>query len=109
MGLISGLTQWIKGSSVVMSCAVGFRCSSNPELLWLWHRPLATALIQPLAWELPYAAGVAPQIQKNPLCPNVVNSRNTKRDTVRKLNINDIIHYINEKGKGHTMDHFDKC
>ena len=28
-------------------------------LLWLWHRLAATAPIQPLAWELPYAAGVA--------------------------------------------------
>ena len=27
--------------------------------LWLWHRPAATAPIRPLAWELPYAAGVA--------------------------------------------------
>ena len=26
-------------------------------LLWLWHRLTATALIRPLAWELPYAAG----------------------------------------------------
>ena len=28
-------------------------------LLWLWHRPAATAPIRPLAWELPYAEGVA--------------------------------------------------
>ena len=28
-------------------------------LLWLWCRSAAAALIQPLAWELPYAAGVA--------------------------------------------------
>ena len=26
---------------------------------WLWHRPGATALIRPLAWETPYAAGAA--------------------------------------------------
>ena len=25
----------------------------------LWHRPAAAALIQPLAWELPYATGTA--------------------------------------------------
>ena len=24
-----------------------------------WHRPVATALIRPLAWESPYATGVA--------------------------------------------------
>jgi len=28
-------------------------------LLWLWRRPAATALIRPLAWEPPYAAGAA--------------------------------------------------
>ena len=26
----------------------------SPMLLWLWHRSAAAALIQPLAWELPY-------------------------------------------------------
>ena len=41
-----------------MSCDVGCRCSSDPTLLWLWCRPAATALIRPLAWEPPYAAGV---------------------------------------------------
>ena len=29
---------------------------SGPEL-WLWRRPVATALIGPLAWEPPYAVG----------------------------------------------------
>ena len=48
-----------RGSGVAMSCGVGYRYSSDPELLWLWHRPVATALIPPLAWELPYAAGTA--------------------------------------------------
>ena len=33
-------------------------------LLWLGHRPVATALIGPLAWELPYAMGAAQKIQK---------------------------------------------
>ena len=28
-------------------------------LLWLWHRLVATATIGPLAWEPPYAVGVA--------------------------------------------------
>ena len=53
--LIPGLTQWVKGSGVAMSCGVGCRCSSDPGLLWLWSRPVATALIRPLAWEIPYA------------------------------------------------------
>ena len=42
-----------------MSCGVGCRCGWDPPLLWLWRRPAATALIRPLAWEPPYAAGVA--------------------------------------------------
>ena len=42
-----------------MSCGVGHRCGSDPELLWLWRRLLATALIEPVAWEPPYAAGAA--------------------------------------------------
>ena len=31
----------------------------NLVLLWMWRKPAAAALIQPLAWELPYAAGAA--------------------------------------------------
>ena len=42
-----------------MSCDVGCRHSSDPELLWLWHGPGATAPIRPLAWEPPYAVGAA--------------------------------------------------
>ena len=42
-----------------MSCGVGHRCGLDPMLPWLWCRPAATALIWPLAWELPCATGVA--------------------------------------------------
>ena len=52
-GLVSGL------SGVAVSCGVGCRCGSDPELLWLWCRLAAVALIQPLAWEPPYATGAA--------------------------------------------------
>ena len=41
---------------------MGHRCGSDPALLWLWRRPVATAPIQPLAWEPPYAAGAAQEI-----------------------------------------------
>ena len=40
---IPGLAQWVK----------------DMVLLWLWCRSGATASIRPLAWEIPYAAGVA--------------------------------------------------
>ena len=49
---------------VAVSCDVGCRCSLDPELLWLWRRPVAAALIQPLAWEPPYAAGAAQENAK---------------------------------------------
>ena len=42
-----------------MSCGVGCKSGLDPALLWLWHRPVATAPIRPLAWEPLYAAGVA--------------------------------------------------
>ena len=47
-----------------MSCGVRCRCSSDPALLWLWHRPVATALIRPLAWGPPYAVGAAQEMAK---------------------------------------------
>ena len=42
-----------------MSCRVGCRRGLDPAWLWLWHSPVAAAPIGPLAWEPPYAAGVA--------------------------------------------------
>ena len=47
-GLIPGPAQWVK----------------DPVPLWLWCRLEPVALIQPLAWELPYAEGVALKRQK---------------------------------------------
>ena len=38
-----------------MSHGVGHRRSLDLALLWLWRRPVATALIRPLAWEPPHA------------------------------------------------------
>ena len=43
VGLIPGLTPWVK----------------DPALLWLWCRPAAIAPIRPLAWEPPYATVAA--------------------------------------------------
>ena len=48
-----------------MSCDVGCRCSSDPAWQWLWYRLMATALNGPLAWEPPYASGVALRRQKD--------------------------------------------
>ena len=47
-----------------MSCGVGCRHGSDPALLWLWRRPVATAPVGPLAWETPYAMGAAQEMAK---------------------------------------------
>ena len=49
-----------------MSCGVGCRRGSDPELLWLWlwRKLVTTAPIQPLAWEPPYATGAAQRNSK---------------------------------------------
>ena len=59
-----------------MSCGVGRRHGSDPELLWLWRRPVATAPIQPLAWEPPYAVGAAQEI--------ATTTTTTKKDQKKK-------------------------
>ena len=56
-----------------MSCDVGRRRGSDPELLWLWHRPVTTAPTGLLAWEPPYATRAALEkakkdTQKKPSC-----------------------------------------
>ena len=47
-----------------MSCGVGHRHGSDLALLWLWRRPVATAPIQPLDREPPYALGMSLKRQK---------------------------------------------
>ena len=64
-GLIPDLALLGWGSGIAVSCGVGHRCGSNPVFLWLWCRLAATALISPLAWKPPYAAGVALKTQKD--------------------------------------------
>ena len=48
-----------------MSCGVGHRSGLDSGLLWPSHRLAATAPIGPLAWEPPYAMGVALKTEKN--------------------------------------------
>ena len=58
--MIPGLAQWVKDlSGVAMSCGIGRRLGSDLVLLCLWPRLVAAALIRPLAWEPPCAAGAA--------------------------------------------------
>ena len=47
-----------------MSWGAGRRHGLDPMWLWLWCGLATTALIRPLAWERPYAVGVALKGQK---------------------------------------------
>ena len=60
---LASLSGWLS-SGVALSCGVGHRHGSDLALPWLWCRSAVTAPIWPLAWELPYAAGVALKREK---------------------------------------------
>ena len=61
-----------------MSCGVGCRYGLDPVLLWLWCRPAATALIEPLAWEPPHAVSAA--LEKTKRQKNPKNKNKTKQN-----------------------------
>ena len=63
-----------------MSGGVGQRRSSEPTLLWPWHRPASTAPVRPLAWEPPYAMGSGPRKDKK-------TKKKKKRKRKRKKNL----------------------
>ena len=46
-GSVPSLAQWVKDPALLLSCGVGCRLGSDLVLLWLWHRPAATAPIDP--------------------------------------------------------------
>ena len=60
-----------------MNCGVGRRHGSDPALLWLWGRPVATAPIRPPAWDSPYAEGVVLEKTK----PKQTNKNKTQQRT----------------------------
>ena len=70
-----------------MSCGVGCRCGLDLVLLWLWCRPAATALTGPLAWEPPYAVGVALKGQKT--------KKKKKRKKERKEILSHVTTWVN--------------
>ena len=61
-----------------MRRGVGRRRGSEPGLLWLWCRLAATAPIQPLAWEPPYAMCAALKKKK---------TKKKKKKKVKKENL----------------------
>ena len=52
------------GTGVAVSCGVGCRCGLDLVLPGLWYRVATPTPIQPLAWELPHAAGAALKSKK---------------------------------------------
>ena len=80
-GLIPGLAQGVKVLVLVsMNCDEGHRLGLDPTLL-CWCRPVAAALIGPLGWELPYAAGA------------VIESQKTKQNKTKNNSKNHILEY----------------
>ena len=67
-----------------MSYGVGHRHGSDPTLLWLWCRPTAIALIGSLAWEPPYATGVALEKKKKK------KERKKKKKRIHMFSINSL-------------------
>ena len=49
---------------VVASHSVGHRGGSDPVLLWLWGRPAAAAVMEPLARKFPYVTDTALERKK---------------------------------------------
>ena len=71
-----------------MNCGIGpSRHGLDLVLLRLWCRLAAIALIRPLVWEIPYAAGVALKKRK----------REGKKKKQQALRFDDLLHLIAQK------------
>ena len=68
-----------------MSCGIGCRRSSDPALLWLWHRPAATALIRPPSRGTSIWRGCGPRKDKK---KKEEEEEEIIRDVTKYLNIN---------------------
>ena len=72
--------------------------ADDPELLWLWHRPVTTAPIRPLAWEPPCATEAAREMakkKKKKVISDVLNILNILNITELFLNHLKIIKMVN--------------
>jgi len=67
-----------------VSCGVGCRRGSDPALLCLWRRPVATAPIRLLAWEPPYAAGAAQEIATTTTTKRQKTKKKKKNHCIKK-------------------------
>ena len=83
-GSIPGLTQWLK----------------DPALLWLWLWLAAVAPDQPLAWESPYAVGVALKRLKK----KSKKSKNIRK--IKKVLNTLLVHLLWTEGMSHFVDNW---
>ena len=82
----ASMRMWVRSlvslSGLRIQCCCELWCRSqtglDPALLWLWHRLMATAPMGPLAWEPPYATGVALKRQKKREREVIIYSRTIK-------------------------------
>ena len=88
---IPGLPQWVK-DPVSLWCRSQMQL--GPGLAMLWHRPVATAPIQPLAWKPQQAAGAALKRQKRKKKKKEEKSHNTPNSKNRPQKEKIFIRYI---------------
>ena len=103
-GSIPGLTQWGWGSRVAVTCGVGHRRGLDLVLLWLWCRLVATAVIQPLALEPPYAVGTT--LKKTKTKNSDDNSNNALR---LSWELNDLIYTKSQNCAWHRYTKHQRC
>ena len=80
-----------------MSCGVGHRHGSDPELLWLWHQPAATAPTRPLAWEPSCAVGVAQEKAKTTTTTKNQTNKQKTQPTKQKKKMGKVIQDFNKQ------------
>ena len=85
-----------------MSCGVGCKRGSDPALLWLCCRLVATTPIRPLAWESPYAVGLAQEMAKRPKNKQT-KSKNKQTKTTMRLTMKEQKEKLEKKS--HLQSH----
>ena len=68
-----------------MSCGGGCRRGLDSELLWVWRRLAAVALVGPLAWECLYAKSVALKTKNEKKTKNKKTQHQQKRNSRKPL------------------------
>ena len=78
-----------QGSGIALSCGGGHRCGSDPILLSLW--PAATAPVQPLARDVPYAASAAlKRKKKKTLHWDIIFKQQKIKDKEKKFELSQV-------------------